>query len=219
MLSPDQAATVFGPWYTDDAITGPVLIRYVDEEGNPVDLTGAVPTGARLVDPSGVTIPATAVVAGTAPDTYLEVTLPGDPFTGPGVWAVDAALTSQVGTFRPAPLQFVVEDEFTGWHTVRGIRPLWRDAPRSDVVLYRLLQVARDQVVTYWTDKTVTPLSTVPARLADAQAAQARELWNASKFDPTQQGFGDEGFIIRPAKMSSVIKGIIWPPTRKPVVA
>jgi len=134
-----------GPFTTDDVVASTIEIPYETEDGTPVDLSGAVPS-TTLIAPDGSTAVATStIVAG-----ILEVDLPAVPFEDPGEWTIATTFTYDSGNVLTAPgVRFVVEDVSSGWLTIHTIRLEWRDAPSSDVVLWRLLEVARLQVDTY----------------------------------------------------------------------
>ena len=214
-IRPD--AFVFGPWTIEDDVTGPVRVAYLDEDGDPADLSAATVSNGRLTDPAGLTGPATAGADATAADTILY-TLPGGDFQLAGVWQLSAQLDVAGNLFRTVPALFVVEDAGNGWATIADARNGWRDAPAGDAQLWRLLDVARRQVAE-WAPASAFGEDGRPAsNLVTAQLTQARNVWNAVKTDPASQGIGDEGFVIRPFPMDWTVKNMIRPPSAKPVV-
>ena len=205
---------VFGPWTLEDAIVGPVVVGYL-EDGEPADLSSAVPSGARLTDPAGVSTDVSVELSQSDP-AALEYTLGGDPWQIPGIWSVSAILSIGGNSFRTVPARFVVDAE-DGWLTVPEARSSWRDAPSSDPVLYRLLASARVAVQS-WGREVGEAVERPTDNLVDAQQAQARNTWNAVKSDPANQGIGDEGFVLRPFPLDWTVKNLIRPQSAKPVV-
>lgn len=208
----------FGPWAIGDSIVGPAVVPYLEGD-EPADFTGIAVGSGRLTDPTGATSPVTVAVDDT--ELYaLAYTLEGDDFTVAGIYALTAELTVAAGTFRTVEAHFVVE-AVEGWATTSSMRSTWRDAPESDVALWRLLEVARGQVEAYAPDRDVVG-STIPrpsTNLVLAQTTQARNIWNAVKSDPANQGIGDEGFVIRPFPMDWTVKNLIRPQRATPVIA
>jgi hypothetical protein len=115
------------------------------------------------------------------------------------------------------------------WYTLESIRADWRDAPQSDTVLQQLIDVAKDQVLEFdlgatWRRNPAnagtdwpggygsdTGQGDVPQGLLMAQRAQARNLWNASRVDPSNGSTGDDTFVIRPFPMDWTVKNMIRP--------
>ena len=209
-LTPDPDFT-FGPWTSGDAVVGPALVAYRDD-GYPADLTDATVTNGWLADPAGIRYPATVAV--DADPSTLAYTLDGDEFTAPGVWTLAADVATGGNRFRTTPASFVVEAT-DGWLTLAAARDSWRDAPDDDVVLWRLLAMAREQVEAY---APAIQWSTPPPNYVTAQHTQARNIWNAVKTDPANQGIGDEAFTIRPFPMDWTVKQMIRPARAVPVV-
>jgi hypothetical protein len=202
-----------GPFTTDDVVADTIVIPYEDDDGTPVDLTGSTPS-TTLLAPDGAPAAAASTID---PDGALAVVLPAVPFDKPGEWALSTTLVTGTGsTVRVPGVRFVVEDVATGWLTLYEIRQEWRDAPASDVVLFRLLEVAKSQVLAY----TPEPIPARPTpNLIGAQKEQARDVWNQTKTDPASIGIGDDVLTIRPFPMSPWIKDMIRPKQAKPVIA
>lgn len=204
----------FGPWGILDVVVGPLVLTYVTTDLEPVDLTGYTVSRAIAAPP----LPDPYIeVEGAVVGNAVEITLPGVPFTYEGIWQITVTLEDGAGNAHsPEPFRFIVEDRSSGWLTLAGIRSSWRDAPRSDVSLWQMLEVARGEVEAYWAQPIPIP---VPANLVVAQQMQAREIWNESKRDPATFGMGDGDFLIRPAPLTPAIQVIIRHKRVKPVVA
>lgn len=225
MLIPSPDVT-FGPWGTEDSTPGPLLVPYVTEDGDPVDLDGFTVADARAYTPAGGAVSdVVADIVETVDGMHIvEYTFPAEEWLLPGIWSVTARLTGDGGgnSYLPAPFAWAVEDRLSGWQTIAGIRLSWRDAPRSDIVLYNLLSVARSQVEAWAipVPETDPPTLTRPStNLVVAQGMQARNIWNAIKTDPSTFGIGEGEFVIRPFPMDPVVKDLIRPKSPKPVVA
>lgn len=106
------------------------------------------------------------------------------------------------------------------WHDLESCRAEWLDAPDDDVVLEELLIAAQDAVLAYAPSSLgLTPESTeVPARIARAQLAQARNTWNASRVS-TQGDYGSENYAMAVFPLDWHVKALIRPRTAIPVVA
>jgi hypothetical protein len=218
-IVPDPDVT-FGPFATGDVVTWTLEVPYETPDGVPVSLPDDQTPTSTLVAPDGVTVAAASAIVddGTGTRNVLSVTLPGGPFTLPGEWAISTTLTDagDGSTVRIPGVRFVVEDVASGWLTLAEIRQEWRDAPSLDVVLWRLLEVARVQVLAY----TPEPVPVLPTpNLIAAQREQARDVWNQTKTDPASIGIGDDVLAIRPFPMSPWIKDMIRPKRAKPVIA
>lgn len=109
------------------------------------------------------------------------------------------------------------------WMDLEEVRERWRDAPANDEYLQEVLDVAQGQVLDYGPATTADLIdadpNAVPTNYRLAALTQARNIWNAVKTDPANQGIGDEGFIIRPFPMDWTVKNMIRPLRAKPVVA
>ena len=204
---------VLGPFTVDDVVVSTIVIPYEEEDGTPVDLTGWTPS-TTLLAPDGAPIAAASTIDANG---ALAVVLPGAAFEKPGEWAISTTFVTDAGsTLRVPGIRFVVEDVATGWLTLYSIRQEWRDAPSSDVVLFRLLEVAKSQVIAY----TPEPIPARPTpNLVGAQREQARDVWNQTKTDPASIGIGEDVLTIRPFPMSPWIKDMIRPKQAKPVIA
>lgn len=112
------------------------------------------------------------------------------------------------------------------WLTLDEARDRWRDAPFDDGYLTEILDVAAAQVMAYGradvaaaiaADEAV-PRTTVPVDYRSAQLAQAKNVWNAVKADPSNAAIGDEGFAFAPVRLDATVKQLIRPLSAKPVV-
>ena len=103
-----------------------------------------------------------------------------------------------------------------GWHSLVSARYGWVDAPWQDSLLGDLLEVAKIQCVAYAPALGEDVLAPVNYRVA--QLMQTRNLWNASKADPSSGGIGEDNFVVRPYPMDWVVKNILRPKRAVPVV-
>jgi hypothetical protein len=110
-----------------------------------------------------------------------------------------------------------------GWMTPDEVRTRWRDAPADDAYLQEVMDVAQAQVLDYGpqvtADLIAADANAVPTNYRLAAFTQTKNIWNAVKSDPSSQGIGDEGFIIRPFPMDWTVKNMVRPLRAKPVVA
>jgi hypothetical protein len=109
------------------------------------------------------------------------------------------------------------------WMTPDEVRERWRDAPANEDYLLEVMDTAKVQVLTYGPAAIAVAIAADPAAVPEsyrlAHLVQTRNLWNAVKSDPMNQGIGDEGFIIRPFPMDWTVKNMVRPLSAKPVVA
>lgn len=101
----------------------------------------------------------------------------------------------------------------TTWHDIESARDQWIDAPLDDDVLEELLDVSVQQVIAY-APALAEPAEgeelDVPVNYRRAQLQQARNLWNASKVDPSG-GIGGDDFVIRPFPLDWIIRQTLRP--------
>ncbi|WP_419817005.1 hypothetical protein [Glaciibacter flavus] len=150
-----------------------------------------------------------------------SVTIPG-PLTVPGIHRVAVTLTDSTGGKSRVPaLRFAVDDDTTGWYTVDEAREDaddFRDQ-LTDAVLYRLLTIARNDVLAYAPALPVTtPATLPPAHYVASQLAQAVNVWNANRVDASNGSEGDGTFTIRPFPLDWAIKQTLRPKNPLPVI-
>lgn len=188
---------------------GTLPLELADDRGNPVALDGITGATAELVSPAGTiaALPATVnVAANTIGVEFGTVAL-----DGAGVWTLTVTVTGATSTVATDPAPIVVEAA-DGWHTLTTARAQWSDAPKLDVALYALLEVAKDQCVEYAPALVeTTPPAPIPVPWRQAQLMQARNVWNASKTDPASGGIGSDDLIIRPYPMDQTIRYMLRP--------
>jgi hypothetical protein len=128
----------------------------------------------------------------------------------------------------------------TTWHDTTSARAGWSGAPADDLTLTTLLEVAKIQVLAYagsgaestgtLTEDPDNPgfleivggpsdvLEAVPVNYRHAQLMQARNLWNASKANPSSGDIGGDTFALSPRPLDWTVKALIRPQTRVPVI-
>ncbi len=176
-LPNDQAASSsgpIGPFWVGDIPAAPARIA-VARNGSPADLTGRT-VAASLVRPSGYADPLPATVSGSE----VLVTFPADRslFAARGLYriALTFTVTATGAREQGSAVRFPVEAE-DGWHTLATARDEWgQAAPRDDVTLFKLLTIARDQII----DLADRDISTVPLGCQEAQWLHARNIYNAT---------------------------------------
>lgn len=135
-------------------------------------------------------------------------------FTVAGLVPVSIVLTSATLRLSLEGEALVVEDP-TGWQTLDSARNEWTDAPYNDVQLFELLDIAAGQVLVYAPALVVG--ARIPTAYATAQLMQARNIWNASKVNPSGD-MGDGSFVITPKPLDWMIKQILRPKRAVPVM-
>lgn len=127
----------------------------------------------------------------------------------PGMYPVYARVGADSRTERALVDWLVVVDPNDEWHDVISARLEWAGAPEADGTLYRLLDVARDQVEAYAPALAGKPF---PERYRAAQLMQARNTWNASLSNGDQQT-DVGGFVVSIRPLDWAVKQLIRPLT------
>lgn len=203
---------MIGPYWTGDVPSQPVAVEVLRdfEEGELSVFTGAT---ATLLKPTGGVQTLTATLA----DDNVIVPWPTvTPFSQEGVYSLIITLTGVEFRESLAPIEFVVQAE-DGWHTVTSARAEWSDGEQlTDVQLYNLLDIAREQVEAYAPSAERTG---VPRNFRQAQLLQARSLWNVSKSNTGSEIGSDAGFTIYIRPLDSTVRQLIRPTRGVPVIA
>lgn len=186
--------------------------------GEPIDLTPFNTVTPTLRNSAGEIVETAGFLATIVADTIV-IEWPDDtPFAEPGLYLLDLVLESTEGRReRIAPVPLVVDAEDDGWHTLDSIRDGWLDAPASDVTLYELLWIAKNDVLKF--APALTEGQRPPVNYRKGQQMQARNTWNANKVDPGSGDQGDGSFVITPHPLDWVIKQVLRPTTAIPAVA
>jgi len=206
---------MIGPYWLGDIPAEAALITVIrDPDATP--LTDFDNAYYGIVDAAGVIVHSGA--ANIVDEQTLLLNWPTTSvFATRGVYSMQFQLmrTSPPAVETTSVLKFVVQERMTGWLTLQWVRDRWRDAPDSDEALFSVLEVARSQVEAWAPAYEGYP----PINYREAQLMQARNIWNASKTDPSNFGIGDDGMVIRPFPMDWTVKNIIRPKVPKWVVA
>lgn len=174
-----------------------VALSVVDEAGDDVDLAGwgdpQATAAAGFLQPSLAVVPA----AGDTP-AYLRLTVAQLDAGAAGRHDVAASIVDSNGQRQQLEPVVVVVELLDGWHSLQSAREAWADAPRRDVVLFDLLQLARDACEAY---APLTPAedgtpAVVPAGHRQAQLNIARAAWQRVKGGQGDQ-LGIDGFAVR----------------------
>lgn len=215
-------------WQGDRPLSALVLVPTRAGEGGgqvPIDLSAWQAAEVSLVMPSGGTVTVPADLG----DGTISVDLSGDPFPEAGLYLLRIALVrpAEVGAAEGAPATAAARERLDavplvvhaddGWHTLPSARDEWRDAARiADRRLWVLLDIARTQVTDY--APALADGQLPPIAYREAQLMQARNLWNASRVDPSG-GEGEGSFALTPFPLDWTIKQLLRPKRARPVVA
>lgn len=181
-----------------------------------VDLSGVTAVQATLYGPDGDDL--TGYLPATVNDNQISVSWPAvSRFTKAGMYSLGVVLVTDSGHVQLDPQRFAVQVK-NGWHTLDSARAEWQDAPADDSRLFTLLQIAAQQVAAYAPD--LEDGAPVPTNYRYGQLMQARNLWNAGRVDPAQGNaeFGTS-FVITPHPLDWIVRQILRPQRRVPVVA
>lgn len=188
-----------GPFRVGDSPAAPILLE-LDPE---TDLEAYQSASASLLGASRGLV-ASLGTALISEDGTVSFAFPANPFQARGIYTLAVKLQGAAGALLSLDEVPIVVDSETGWHTLASARAEWHNA-LDDVVLFRLLEIAREQCEAF------APEGFGPGhRARQAQLMQARNLLNASKTDPAQSADGDL-FIIRPFPLDNFIKDLLRP--------
>lgn len=188
--------------------------------GEPIDLAPFDPLDTlvelRTFDGDLIDADFTVTFLTAEPDDIDRVVLkwPAESvLTNPGVSTLSVTLAGLDAQERLAPIPLVVQDD-DGWHSLDSARDEWSDAEAvSDVRLYTLLDLARQQVLAYGPE--LAEGSRPPSNYRAAQLMQARNLLNAGRAEGGESG---EDFVLRPFPLDWMVKQIIRPHRAVPAV-
>jgi len=155
----------------------------------------------------------------------LRAVITGDEFYGAwkdltlpevGSYPVYLTVTRDEGAQRFLVDTLVVVDPEDQWLNVITARADWDGAPTEDGTLYRLLQIAREQVEDYAYPSDLAKAQ-VPERLRSAQLVQARNTFNSTIFSGDQQQVDLNGNVIYPKPLDPGVRAMIRPKTARKV--
>lgn len=178
------------------------------------DLGGGDTATAILTAPGGEETILTATV--DVDDNIVTLEWPATSlFSSGGIYELRVTVVSGTKHERLPMLAVIIQDDSTGWHTLDSIRDQWDSAPDDDMVLYELLEVAKNDVIAYAPKlgEGVKP----PLHYRRGQQLHARNGWNAGAVDTTGV-IGDTGFVVRPFPLDWAVKQTLRPKRGVPVV-
>lgn len=170
-----MANQVIGPYRVGSIPSGAVTVD-VTRGGADADLSVYDAVTAELVRPSGYVDALEAEVLGA--DVYVRFPRDRSLFPVRGLYRIRLTFSSTITGAREegTGIRFPVEAE-DGWHTLATAREAWgQAAPRDDVILFKLLAIAREQIEAL-ADRDI---STVPLGCQEAQWLHARNIYNAT---------------------------------------
>ncbi|KAF0258768.1 hypothetical protein DOU02_06705 [Clavibacter michiganensis subsp. michiganensis] len=212
----DETPDGFGPFYVGDTPAVPFELDLTEDPF--VVALGLdniyLKAGVELAGPLPSAILGSFKVVGGR----LSIIVPEDIFGVGGIYQLRITLSEFGPRKRLDPIEIVVEDEASGWHTLASARSQWADAVQlSHAQLWTFLDAARTAVTAF------APPSSLRVRpsasLRTAQLLHARALWNATSSDnngTTADGFGG---IVTVRPLDGTVKALIRPKRGIPGVA
>lgn len=146
-------------------------------------------------------------------------------FDMPGVWQLEVTVQQRAVDGGPAPrrrrvapIQVVVQDPASGWHTLDTARASpWPDARElPDVGLHALLESARRDVLAF--APALPASSPVPQAYRDGQLMQARNRHNAGATAADGDG-GLDGFALTVRPLDWQVKQLLRPRRGRPAAS
>ena len=154
---------------------------------------------------AGQTIPASIESAGVVSGSWSALDLPTV-----GIHAVYAVTSAEGRSQRFLVDWLVIDDPSQAWHNVTSARDALGDGgPSDDGDLYRLLEVARDQVEAF--APVLAAGAAVPERYRAAQLMQARAVQNAYVSNGDQQTDLGGGLIVSVRPLDWNVKQLLRP--------
>lgn len=194
-----------GPFWANDIPVDPYESAVLDDTGA-VDLTGAAVWVTVFAPDGSEAKPRTAAIVDPTGD-YFSIYL-GDVLHVAGVYTLATQLERAGKLQTIDPLRFAVQAD-DGWVTLSWARGEWRDAPTDDAQLFDLLELAKDQCLAF--APVLAEGALVPVGYRKGQMMQARNIWNASKVDPSNGSFGSDTFVLRPFPLDWMVKQQLRP--------
>lgn len=203
-------------YYVGDIPSEDLVIEPARSDEEPLDLSPFTDVDVELIDPAGVAVTSSGFIGSlTAGAVIIE--WPGDTvLAAPGLYALRVNLTTVAGTGpreRLAPIFIVVEQD-SGWADLALARDELKSDQISDVKLWRLLEIAKLQVLEY--APAITDQTRPPAHYVEAQLMQAKTIWDAARVDAGGE-VGGESFSFSPRPLDWQVKQLLRPKRGVPV--
>lgn len=202
-------------YWVDDVPFGTSQMEFIDETGAPVAISSFTTAYVQIYNAAGTLLdPLDATI--NAELELLDIAWGGISYFGaPGIYSLVAQFENVGGVLITAePYRFVVQD-MDGWLTLEQARQMWQDAPTDDLLLYTLLQSAKEQCIEYAPALGLTNM--VPLNYTNAQLMQVRALYT-SVIANQQDSVGVDGFQVRVFPLDWNIKALLRPKRAMPVV-
>lgn len=195
-----------GALWVGDVPLSPTRADFVDEVGNPVQITDYSGWTATMYSPKNVQL---GQLTGTGHGQHLEFTWPTTSILEEsGAHTIVIIFTDPLGvSVQCEPFKFVVQDR-DGWLSLEMARAQWSDAPLDDVFLAQILDAAKVQCVAYAPVLAVDAV--IPVNYLHAQLMQSRALYQ-SVVASQQDNIGVEGFQVRVFPLDFTIRALLRP--------
>ena len=194
-----------GLW-VDDVPVSPTRADFVDENGDAAQISGFDSWSAYMLTPEGEIA---GTLTGTDHGQHLEFQWPEESILLiPGIYSIVVQFQDPLGVNVSAePYRFVVQ-AIDGWLDLEQARSQWPDAPLDDVLLYQILESAREQCEDYAPALAVDALP--PLNYLQAQLMQSRAL-HQSVIANKNDNVGIEGFAVRVFPLDFTIRALLRP--------
>lgn len=193
--------------WVGDVPTSPTRADFYDENGDPVHIQDFSSWSAYMLSPTGEVL---GTLSGSEHGQHLEFVWPEVTILEtPGVHTIVVTFFDAQGVeLQAEPWPFVVQD-IDGWLTLDRARLDWPDAPLDDILLHRILTAAKEQCEAYAPFLGAPPV-VIPARYVQAQAMQARALYQ-SIIANQNDTVGVDGFAVRVFPLDFTIRALLRP--------
>jgi hypothetical protein len=196
-----------GSLWIGDVPLSPTRADFVDEVGNTVQISGFSSWEAYMLSPTGEVL---GTLTGEDHGQHLEFTWPTTTILEtPGIHTIIITFFDTPGNVEVQcePFKFIVQ-EIDGWLTLEMARAQWADAPLDDVLLFQILDTAKEQCLAY--APALAEGAPIPQRYVQAELMQARAIYQ-SVIANQQDNVGVEGFQVRVFPLDFTIRALLRP--------
>jgi hypothetical protein len=194
-----------GSLWAGDVPLSPTRADFVDEVGNPIDITAFNGWVSKLYSPNLEDLGALDMLE---EDGALFMTWAPELLENAGAYQIVFTFTDDnAATLQSEPFKFVVQ-QLDGWLSLEMARAQWADAPLDDVFLAQILDAAKLQCIAY--APALLLGAVVPVNYLHAQLMQARALYQ-SVIANQQDNVGVDGFQVRVFPLDFTIRALLRP--------
>lgn len=195
-----------GSLWVGDVPLSPTRADFTDETGNPVPVSEYASWAAVMYGPDGTLL---GSLAGSEHGNHLEFTWPEESILETqGIHTIVIKFFDAAGvTVQCEPWKFIVQER-GGWLTLEQARGEWADAPLDDLLLFQILETAKEQCIQY--GPALAADAVIPQRYVQAQLMQSRAIYQSVLANQNEQ-IGIDAFAVRVFPLDFTIRAMLRP--------